>query len=400
MTRSPVLILAALVASAATLAARQGDVADRLNAQIDRIFTEKAYDPPRFGPARWLPDGTAYTTVEKAASPAGGSDIVRYDAATGRRSVLISAARLVPAGAAGGLEIDDYAWSPDGRRLLVFTNTRKVWRDNTRGDYWVLDLTEGGTLKKLGGDGPEATLMFAKFSPDSSRVGYVRANDIYVQRLDDGRITRLTTDGSETTINGTSDWVYEEELGVRDGFLWSPDSSAIAFWNFDSTGVGTFTLVNTTDTLYPALTPIPYPKAGTKNSAVRIGVIGAEGGATRWMKTPGDPRETYLARLSWIDAGTVAMQQLNRLQNRNDFLLGDARTGEVRQVFRDESTAWVDVEDVQWLDGGKAFLWVTERDGWRHIYRVPREGGTATLVTRFDADILDVSGFDEQAGWV
>ena len=207
-----------------------------------------------------------------------------------------------------------------------------------------------------------------------------------------------TADGSATTINGTSDWVYEEELGVRDGFRWSPDGGRIAYWQFDSTGVGVFSLVNNTDTLYPSITRIPYPKAGTTNSAVRIGVVSAEGGPTRWMHTPGDPRDSYLARLEWIDASTLAIQQLNRLQNRNDFLQADARTGEVRGLFTDESKAWVDVADVRWIDGGKAFLWPSERDGWRHLYRVPRDGGPATLVTRFEGDVVDVVGVDEREG--
>src|SRR6185295_15879711 len=282
-----------------------------------------------FGPARWLPDGASYTTVERSADQRGASEIVRYDAKSGARSILVSAAQLTPKGRPAPLAIDDYAWSRDSRRLLVFTNTRKVWRLNTRGDYWVLDLASGA-LRQLGVGAPEASLMFAKFSPDGSRAGYVRANNLYVERIDDGDVVQLTSDGSETTINGTSDWVYEEELGVRDGFRWSPDGTKIAFWNFDTTGIGAFSLINDTDALYPVVTKIPYPKAGTKNSAVRIGVVSAdEHHATRWLDTPGDPRDTYLARMDWLDAGTVAVQQLNRLQNRNDLLLGDVRSGDV-----------------------------------------------------------------------
>jgi dipeptidyl-peptidase-4 len=256
-------------------------------------------------------------------------------------------------------------------------------------------------LTQLGAGAPESTLMFAKFSPDATRVAYVRANNVYVERLSDGRVTPLTTDGSETTINGTADWVYEEELGVRDGFRWSPDGRSIAYWQFDSTGVGMFSLINTTDALYPIITRIPYPKVGTTNSAVRIGVVSADGGDTRWMQTPGDPRNTYLARLGWVDADTVAIQQLNRLQNQHDLLLADARTGATRRVFRDESTTWVAVGDtVRWFDNARAFLWTTERDGWRHVYRVPRAGGEATLITRFDADITAVVEVDEKQGWI
>ena len=147
---------------------------------------------PRFGPARWRPDGISYSTVEPSADAPGASDIVRYDAATGARSVLVAGSRLVPPGEKTGLAIDDYTWSADGRRLLIFTNTKKVWRQNTRGDYWVLGV-EDGTLTKLGGSAPASSLMFAKFSPDATRVAYVRANNIYVERLSDHRITQLTS---------------------------------------------------------------------------------------------------------------------------------------------------------------------------------------------------------------
>jgi dipeptidyl-peptidase-4 len=396
---SAIAVVTCVLLLGSAAAARQGDTLAVLTEQIRRLFDTSEYAAPRFGPARWLADGTAYTIVERAAQGADVWDIVRYDA-TGARSILVAGARLTPPGRTSPLGIDDYTWSADGRHLLLFTNTRRVWRQNTRGDYWVFDIARD-TLRQVGKDAPESSLMFAKFSPDASRVAYVRGNNIYVERLEDGRVTPLTRDGSETTINGTSDWVYEEELGVRDGFRWSPDGKRIAYWQFDSTGVEVFTLINNTDTLYPVIARIPYPKAGTSNSAVRIGVVDAGGGRTRWMKTPGDPRDTYLARLDWIDAQTIAMQQLNRLQNQNDFLFGDASTGDVRRVFRDESKTWVEVMDeVPWIDKGRAFLWLSERDGWQHVYRVPREGGHGTLLTKFDADVTDYVGVDEAGGWL
>src|SRR5687768_15156806 len=173
-------VLALTVGTA--LLAQQDERARALEQQIDRIYQANEYALPRFGPARWLADGTAYTTVERSPG-AEGSDIVRYDAATGVRSVLISSTQLTPSGATRPLAIADYVWSDDATRLLIFTNTRKVWRQNTRGDYWVLTI-KGGALKQLGAGAPEASLMFAKFSPDATRAGYVRGNNIYVERLD------------------------------------------------------------------------------------------------------------------------------------------------------------------------------------------------------------------------
>ena len=393
-------LLTLLLLGSALVSAQQDERARALDQQIERIFKANEYVLPRFGPARWLEDGTAYTSVERAPGTDGGWDIIRYDAVTGARSVLIAGSRLAAPGAKAAFSIDDYVWSDDGSRLLVFTNSKKVWRQNTRGDYWVLHL-KSGELTQLGAGAPASSLMFAKFSPDATRVGYVRGNNIYVERIADGRITPLTTDGSETTINGTADWVYEEEFGVRDGFRWSPDGRSLVYWQFDTTGVGIFSLINNTDSLYPVITKIPYPKAGTANSAVRVGVVSAEGGATQWIKTEGDPRNTYLARIGWIDASTVSIQQLNRQQNRNDFLTADIKTGAVKRVFRDESKSWVDiVEEVPWIDGGRTFLWMSERDGWQHVYRVPREGGDGQLITKFAADVTDIAGFDEKDGWL
>ncbi|MEZ5420555.1 MAG: S9 family peptidase [Vicinamibacterales bacterium] len=397
-SRAVAAACAALLLASPALDAQTLDRAG-LDRQLGRIFQDGAFTPPAFGPARWMADGAAYTTVEPS-GPSGGSDLVRYDAVTGARSVLVASSRLVPPGASSPLALADYAWSADGTRLLVFTNTRRVWRQHTRGDYWVLHLASG-RLQQLGGGAPEASLMFAKFSPDGTRVAYVRGNDLYVERLEDGRVTALTTSGSETTINGTSDWVYEEELGVRDGFRWSPDGTRLAYWQFDTTGVGVFSLVNNTDSVYPVVTRIPYPKPGTTNSAVRIGVVPAEGGPTTWMATPGDPRDDYLARLEWKDGRTLAIQQLNRLQNQQDLLTADAATGAVTRTFRDRSETWLDVVDqVRWVDEGRRFLWTSERDGWRHVYVAAADGGTTSIVTRFDADILQLAGTDATSTWV
>jgi dipeptidyl-peptidase-4 len=367
-----------------------------LSDRIGRIFESSEYRRPRVGSVRWVGDGAAYTALEPAPERAESREIVRYDTATGGRQPLVPVARLIPPGSAVPLVIDDYSLSRDGRRVLIFTNSKRVWRRNTRGDYWVHDVD--GTLFKLGGDAPASSLMFAKFSPDGTQVAYLRGNDLYVEGIDRRSITRLTSNGTDTLINGTSDWVYEEEFDLRDGFRWSPDGKQIAYWQFDTTGVGTFTLTNT-DTLYPTLTRIAYPKAGTTNSSVRLGVVALVSRATRWMKTPGDPREHYLPRAEWLDANTLSIQQLNRAQNRNDLLVADVRTGETRRVFRDSAETWVDVMDkMPWVENGRALVWLSERDGWRHAYRVPREGGEPMLLTRFDADVTEIAGVDEARG--
>ncbi len=378
-----------------------GQERSALEQELRRIFEAREYEPDSFGPARWLDNGASYTTLEPSESIEEARDIVRYETLTGRREVLVATSHLVPEGETEALEIDDYAWSDDRSRLLIFTNTKRVWRRNTRGDYWVLNVASG-KLGKLGDAASPSTLMFAKFSPDGTRVAYVRENNLYVEAIETGETIALTADGSETAINGTSDWVYEEEFGVRDGFRWSPDGKMIAFWNFDSRGIEKFALINNTDSLYPEITTIPYPKVGTTNSAVRIGTVSAGGGETRWMNVPGDPRNTYIARMNWAnDSQSLVLQHLNRLQNINDVLIADAGSGKVERAYRDQSDTWVRVMNVlQWLNGGKEFLWLSEKDGWQHAYRVKADGTGEQLITPFEADVMGVAGFDGSEEWL
>jgi dipeptidyl-peptidase-4 len=366
---------------------------------LEGIFVARDFAAERFGPARWMADGESYTTLEPSAEAKGGRDLVLYRAETGKREVLVSAARLVAAVGSEPLAIEDYSWSPDGNVLIVFTNSKRVWRQNTRGDYWTYDL-RSGRLRRLGADFEPSSLMFAKLSPDGRLAAYVVAGDIYVEELAGGAVRRLTTDGGVDIINGTSDWVYEEEFGLRDGFRWSPDSRSIAFWRFDTSGIPVFSMINNTDGLYPRITAFKYPKAGQTNSAVKVGVVSVSGGSPVWMKTEGDPREMYIPRLDWAgNSAEVIFQQLNRLQNMNDVLIGDASTGEVRRIFRDSDDAWVEVMDgFVWLDGGKRLLWLSERDGWSHAYSFARSGADLRLLTPGNYDVLSVDAVDEKNG--
>jgi len=269
MKRRTVQVAAAVVIVAAAVALR-AQAPSALDQELRRIFQSDEYRAESFGPAAWFDDGS-YGVVERVD---GTRVLVAYDAATGKREVLADAALLTPKGASAPVAVANYQWSSDRKRALIFTNTKRVWRQNTRGDYWLLDR-EARTLRKIGGNAPESSLMFAKVSPDGARVAYVRERNLYVEELSKGDVKQLTADGSDTVVNGTSDWVNEEELGIRDGFRWSPDGRSLAYWQFDTSGVEQFTLINDTDALYPRTTKIPYPKPGTTNSAVRIGVVDA-----------------------------------------------------------------------------------------------------------------------------
>jgi dipeptidyl-peptidase-4 len=372
---------------------------------LDRIFHSGEFSERGGWAGKWN-GSNSYIALEPSKAVSEGRDFVAYNASGGERRVVVRAEQLIPQNEKKPISIDSYAFSADGMALLIFNNTQRVWRQWTRGDYWALSLTTNRLLK-LGGDAKPSSLMFAKLSPDGRQVGYVQNNNLFVQDILTGRIRQLTTDGSANRINGTFDWVYEEELDLRDGWQWSPDGLSIAFWQLDTTGVSPYTLINNTDALYPTLKVFPYPKTGQTNAAARIGVVGASGGRVRWLDIPGDPRNHYLVRLNWApDSKALLVQQLNRLQNRNRFFLVSPRGGKIQQILVDEDSAWLDAYidfmqgSIQWLEGGRSFVFTSERDGWRHLYAVSRDGGTPRTITKGAFDVIRVVKFDESHQWV
>ncbi len=383
--------LAVLIGVLAVAAPAAAQLPERLDAALTAIFGRNEYAPDAFGPVVWIDNGSRYVTIDR-------EGLTAHDTASGETRLLATAAELKPAGTIAAV-----SFSSDASQALLFTNSRKVWRLNTRGDYWVFDL-RSRRLRQLGKDAPASSLMFAKFSPDGTRVAYVRQQNLYVEDVGSGRVTALTGGASRDLISGTSDWVNEEELFIRDAFAWSPDGRQIAYLQFDTSGVGRFRLINNTDALYPTITEFPYPKVGTKNSAVRLGVVQAGGGATRWMNVQGDPREHYIPRFEWIDATTLALHHEERRQNADELLLANSRTGAVTNVYGETSKTWLDATDpmamdpvrtAYWLRNGSLFTWISDKDGWRHVYAVSREGGQETLVTRFEGDAMNVVAADQ-----
>ncbi|MCB0534550.1 MAG: S9 family peptidase [Saprospiraceae bacterium] len=348
----------------------------------------------------WTSEGHSYCQQS-------GGQIVRVDLPGNTETPLVTAAQLTPEGAAAPLRLRRFSFSEDGQKLLIFTNTKRVWRYDTRGNYWVLDL-KTNVLRQLGKELPASSLMFAKISPDGQKAAYVSEHNLYVEDLATATVTQLTeTDGKRKLINGTFDWVYEEEFDCRDGFRWSPDSKRIAYWQIDAEQIRDFLMINTTDSIYPFTVPVEYPKVGEPPSPYRIGVVDIAYGKTQWMAIPGDPRNTYLPRMEWAaNASELLVQQLNRKQNESRLMLCDAGTGAVRTIYTETDEAWIDLNDDgekgywDWLDKGQAFLWTSEKDGWRHIYRISRDGKTETLLTPGNFDVISLERIDAAGGYL
>ena len=352
----------------------------------------------------WSKDGNTFYQIED-------NQIEQIDLNERALKVVVTKEQLTPKGASTPLAIRNFFFSNDGSKVLIYTNSKKVWRYDTRGDYWCFDLNNH-KLQQLGKGMPASSLMFAKFSPDDKKAAYVSNYNIYVEDLSTGKINALTKDGTRELINGTFDWAYEEEFFCRDGFRWSPDSKKIAFWQMNAKNTKDYLMIDNTDSIYPFTRPVVYPIAGQAPSPYKIGVVDISNAKKIWMNIPTDPvLQSYVPRMEWAaNNDQLILQHLNRKQNTSDLMLCNVNTGNSKTIYEEKDSAWIDILPLwdmnysyggwDWLNGGKDFLWASEKDGWRHLYKVSRDGKNETLVTVGNYDVMKINAIDEKNNYV
>jgi dipeptidyl-peptidase-4 len=353
----------------------------------------------------WTNDGRSYYKLEK-------NQLLTYTLPNHDTKTVITKEQLTPADTSEPLNVDHFSFSSDQQKVLLFTNTKKVWRLNTKGDYWVFNF-KTNTLRQIGKSLPPSSLMFAKFSPDGNTIAYVSNNNIYAEEDASGNIKPLTTNGTVSLINGTFDWAYEEEFACRDGFRWSPDSKSIAYWQIDASDIKKFYMINNTDSIYSQLVPLEYPKVGETPSACKVGVVTISDAKTTWMDVPGDVSQNYLVRMEFIPStNNLLIQQLNRKQNQSKLYIAEALKGTTNSIYEESDEAWVDLfqlgnsyaidytNNFNFLNENKNILWASEKDGWRHLYQVSLEGKPEVLITKGEYDVIDLKHINSKEGFV
>lgn len=371
---------------------------DKSQFTLDRLFSGE-FRQDRERAIQWDENGEGYITIEKSSTLKGADELVHYTNATQERSLFVAADKLQLKD--GSLSIESFTLSPDGTKVLFFTNSSRVWRSNSKGDYWVYDL-QLQSLKQLGASFESSSLMFAKFSSDNRYVFYVHKFNIYKEDFTTNAVTQLTKDGNGDIINGTFDWVYEEEFGKRDGFSMSPSDGHLAFWQLDASSTGTFYMINNTDSIYSKPIPIQYPKVGDEPSAAKIGVVDLNSEKINWVPIEGGEKENYIPGMQWIHEDLLLIQQLNRHQNELTIWSYTPSNKSVKKIYTEKEDTWVDIgypdisangwgnNDLKLVDDDTAFLRMTENDAWRHIYKVNIETGNKTLITPFDYDVASM----------
>ena len=408
--RPCLLVLAALWLALPAAAQQRAEIT------LEKLFASPEFSGGAFRGGAWAEEGPVLLYVD---GESGATSLVQWDLESGERKTLIEGGALRKPDADGGLvEIEDYQYSRDGSRVLLYTDSAPVWRLNTKGYYYVFD-TADGTITPVS-ERDRGFQLFAKFNPDATAVAFVRDRDLFVVDLATGRERQLTDSGSEGgVINGTFDWVYEEEFGLRDGFRWSPDGRYLAFFQLDESATRDFAVTDYRD-LYPAYNEFRYPKAGEANAEVRVGVIDVTTGETRFFDTDtwmegGDETE-YIASMGWTPEGDGArgdsrvwMLRLNRDQNAGDLLYGDPEGMTVAPVLHEEIDSYLEVETgfsdlatgtVTYLRDGEHFVWRSDRDGFSHLYLYRNDGQFVGRVTEGDWDVTDFHGVDEATGYV
>ena len=397
--------------------AQQADTAPDLS--LRTIHASNDLSPSSFRGGRWADEGPVVTYIESA-DDSDATHLMRFNLETDERTRIIDGTTLEAADVDRLIQIEGYEYSRDGSKVLLYTDSKRVWRQNTKGFYYVYDTeTQGLTPIASRDDGYQ---MFAKFNPDATKVAFVRKRNLFVVDLETGTETALTTDGADgSIINGTFDWVYEEEFGLRDGFQWSPDGQHIAFYKLDESDTRDFAMTNFR-TRYPEYERFRYPKAGEVNSEIKVGVIdmsavdpAADGQpeAIQYFETEtwdpeldkgteaSDPTE-YISRMGWtpkVDGEhRVWMFRMNRGQNRLDVLYGSPSDASTETVLQETIDSYIDIEDgkLQFLDDGEHFVYLSERTGYNHIHLYENDGSYLGPVTDGEWEVTSFHGIDEE----
>ena len=351
--------------------------------QLEDIWASRTFSPEWVWGINSMNDGVHYSSLNYGDK---NVYITQYSYETGD-----SISTIVDSKDLDGISFSDYSFSEDEKKVLLPTETESIYRYSTRSNYYVYDRET-----KIAEELSEGKQRLAQFSPDASKVAFVKENNIFIKDIINNTELQVTFDGEiNKIINGATDWVYEEEFAFDNGMKWNASGNKIAYYKFDEENVPEFSMDLFTD-LYPSQSQFKYPKAGETNSTVELFIYDLDSNKTIKANINSE-EEFYIPRIKWtLDENILSVQRMNRHQNQLDFILVDAKDGSSKTIFTENDAAYIDVTDnLTFLNDGKYFIWTSEKSGYNHIYLYNLKGKQVRQITKGNYDVTDFYGIDE-----
>jgi len=356
---------------------------------INDIYTNPGLRSKTLTGVQWFDDGNKFSFLDYDEE---SLSLFSHDVKTGEKELIIKGSELEDK-SGNRVMLRNYQWSPDNKFVLI-TGLLYARTIKTGGTFHLYDVEKKEIVVTIESEDEQVN---AQFSPDGSKIGFVRANNLFVYDIASGVEKQLTFDGNRTILNGVFDWVYEEEFSIITAWEWSPDSKSIAYWHLDQSNVPNVYITQYDDKYFLPEDQF-YPKAGDNNSIVKIGVVNIASGKTVWMDI-GEETDIYIPRIKFTNnPSRLSIQRLNRLQNKLDLLIADTQTGESKIILTETDSCWVDVyDDLTFLEDNR-FIWSSERDGYLHLYLYDIEGNLVNQITKGEWEISKLNAVDEEKG--
>ena len=357
---------------------------------VEDIWSKYAFRTNSVGGFNTMKDGLHYTDLEKDGD---FDNIVKYELKSGKKIAVLVKGASVKVGDKT-IDISGYSFSPDETKLFFSTDAEGIYRRSSVETNYVYDL-KTGTTSELSDAGKQ---MFATFSPIGNKVAFVRANNLFIKDLNNGKETQVTTDGKNNEIkNGWADWVYEEEFSKANYFEWNADGSKLAFVRFDESKVKEYTFDTYNNNLYPDKVTFKYPKAGEDNSVLTVHVYDLISAKTTSVDI-GTETDIYIPRIQWTtDKNTLSLQRMNRLQNKVELMFANATDGSTKTILAEEAKTYIDItDDLTFLPNNKGFIWSSEKDNFNHLYHYDNTGKLVNQITKGNWDVVSFNGYDEK----
>ena len=377
---------------------------------LEDIWVNGTFKPENIWGLQSMNDGLHYTSLEND-EKSSDTYLIKYDYKTGKEVDRILKESELTLDGSKPISIDEYWFSNDESKVLISTETDRIYRHSTRENYYVYDLKIKKLTKVTAGD----KQMYGTFSPDGNKVAFVRNNDIFIKDLLTGIEMRVTYDGKQNNIiNGATDWVYEEEFAFDRAYFWSPDGKKVAYYRFDESEVNEFEMSEYQAKLYPSVYKFKYPKAGERNSLVKLFVFDIKTETTVEVKIPKEKKmidetknlpkwvesyDYYIPRVKWTnDPNALSFEKMNRLQNKLELILTNASTGDSKVVLTEECKTYIEItDDLTFLKDKKRFIWTSDLAGYNHIFLYEITGKLIKQLTKGNWDVTEFKGVDEDA---